>query len=123
VRVVARTAEVGARWGAEVVIDRGSPAASVVPQLEAAGVHVRQLAMPEFCSACGDFYDAALTRTVAHRGDYRLSEAVAAASRRNVGDKWAWRRRGGADISPLIAATLARWGAVTATVLPEPAIY
>jgi hypothetical protein len=53
--------------------------------------------------------------TVSHRGDYRLTDAVLGARRRSVGDAWVWDRRGNADITPLVAATLARWAAYEAT--------
>jgi hypothetical protein len=37
--------------------------------------------------------------------------ALAGAQKRPLGDAWAWARRGaGVDISPLVAATLAKWG-------------
>jgi hypothetical protein len=122
-RLVARTAEVALRWKATVVLDRGGPAASSIPALERAGVEVRQIALPDFVRACGDFHDAAVQARLSHRGDYRLTDAVAGATKRRVTDAWVWRRRGNADISPLIAATLARWGIVTRARIPEPAIH
>jgi hypothetical protein len=39
-----------------------------------------------------------------------LSAALAGATKRSLGDAWAWSRRNSAvDISPLVAATLALW--------------
>ncbi|HET6898524.1 MAG TPA: hypothetical protein VFK70_09260, partial [Vicinamibacteria bacterium] len=108
--------------------DRGSPAASAVPALEKAtarpdGTHrVRLLPLTDLVRACGDLHDAALRAGVSHRGDYRLTDAVTSATKRQVGDAWAWKRRGSADISPLIAATLARWGLLTAPEILVPAI-
>jgi hypothetical protein len=122
-RAVQRTIDTARRWTAPVLIERGGPAASSVPALEQAGVTVRVVSLPDFVRACGDFHDAALTRQLSHRGDYRLTDAIAAASKRTVGDAWAWRRRGGSDIAPLVAATLARWGIVTETVAVDPVIY
>jgi phage terminase large subunit-like protein len=121
--LVARTAEIATRWGGVVVMDRGGPAASAIPALERAGVTVRLIALPDFARACGDFHDAAVHARLAHRGDYRLSDAVAGATKRRVVDAWVWRRRGGADISPLVAATLARWGVVAGAEIPVPALY
>lgn len=43
-----------------------------------------------------------------------MTDAVTSATKRRVGEAWAWARRGNADISPLIAVTLARWGLITA---------
>lgn len=121
--LVVRTAEVAVRWDAMVIIDRGSPAASAVPALERAGATVRLIPLSDFVKACGDFHDAATHATLAHRGDYRLTDAVAGASKRRVGDGWAWRRRGGADITPLVAATLARWGVVAAALPLQASVW
>jgi hypothetical protein len=128
-RIVARAAEVANRWDCFITIDRGSPAASAVPALEKAtaredGSHrVRLLPLTDLVRACGDFHDAALRAGVSHRGDYRLTDAVTSATKRQVGDAWAWKRRGSADISPLIAATLARWSVLTAPEILVPAVF
>jgi hypothetical protein len=111
-RLVTRAAEIANRWDATLVMDRGGPAGSAIPALERAGVRLRLISVTDFVRACGDFHDAAVHARLTHRGDYRLTDAVAGASKRRVGDAWAWKRRGGADISPLVAATLARWGVV-----------
>lgn len=129
--LIAKTIEVARKWRAPVVIDRGSPAASAIPKLERAKVKVRLIPLTELCNACGDFFDAAHGREasddqpargpeLSHRGDYRLTDAVASATKRKVGDKWAWNRRGGADISPLTAATMARWCVLTTKPPPKP---
>lgn len=122
-RLSRRTIEVAAAHRATVVLDRGNPASSLVPQLERAGVDVRLISGPEFARACGDFFDAARYRRLSHRGDYRLADAVLAATKRTMGESWVWRRRGPSDISPLVAATLARWGIVSAAPKPVPAIH
>jgi hypothetical protein len=122
-RLVGRAAEVAVRWGVPVVLDRGGPAASAIPALERAEATLRLIAVPDLVRACGDFHDAAVHGRLSHRGDYRLTDAVAGATKRQVVDAWAWRRRGGADISPLVAATPSRWGVVSAEALPEPAIF
>lgn len=122
-RVVSRAVDVGLRWDATVVVDRGGPAASTIPALEQAGVRVRLISLPDFVRACGDFHDAAVHARLSHRGDYRLTDAVAGASKRKVGDAWAWKRRGTSDITPLIAATLARWGVVAAEEPLVPQVY
>jgi len=81
---------------------------------------VRLIPFTELVRACGDFHDAAVHARISHRGDYRLTDAVASASKRQVGDAWVWRRRAQADISPLMAATMARWGVLTTPALPKP---
>jgi hypothetical protein len=130
-RIVARAAEVANRWGALITIDRGSPAASAIPALErltltddGSGRHkVRLIPLTDLVRACGDFHDAASHARISHRGDYRLTDAVTGASKRRVGDSWAWMRRGRADISPLVAATLARWGVVAGAEELVPGVW
>lgn len=108
---------------AEVVIDRASPASSALPAFDRAKIKYRLIGLPEHARACGDFHDAVMRGALTHRGDYRLNDAVAAATRRPVGDSWVWHRRAGADITPLTAATNARWGIVSAPVPATPRIY
>jgi len=122
-RLSFRTIEVATRARCPVVLDRGSPAASLVPALERAGVTVRLLSLPDFARACGEFYDAARFRKLSHRGDYRLADAVLGATKRTMGEAWVWKRRGPSDITPLVAATLARWGIVAAAPVPVPRIF
>lgn len=127
-RLVRRAGEIARDQDAYVVIDRGSPAASAVPALERAtsrgsSHRVRLIAHTDLVRACGDFHDAAVHGRLSHRGDYRLSDAVAAATKRKVGDAWCWSRRGNADITPLVAATLARWGVQTSPPARVPRIY
>ena len=122
-RLATRTIEVAKRARAVVVLDRGNPASSLLPTLEREHVDVRLIPGTEFARACGDFYDAVRHQRLAHRGDYRLADAVLGATKRAYGEAWVWKRRGPSDISPLVAATLARWGVVTATAPLVPAIY
>jgi hypothetical protein len=116
-RLIVRAGEVADRHGARLVIDRGSPAGACLPALDRAGAKVDVIPQTELARACGEFHDAVLAQLVAHRGDARLSDAVLAASKRRIGDGWVWNRRAGADISPLMAATLARWGELAAAPL------
>ena len=110
------------QWDGLITLDRGSPAASAIPALErltddGKGNHrVRLIPLVDLVRACGEFHDAAVHARLSHRGDYRLTDAVTSATKRRVGESWAWARRGNADISPLVAATLARWGLITAPV-------
>ena len=122
-RVIEHAVNAAKRWKATVIIDRGSPAGSALPAFDRAKVKVRLIAQPEFGRACGNFHDAVHRGEISHRGDYRLNDAVAAATRRPVGDSWVWQRRAGADITPLTAATNARWGIISAPVPATPRIY
>ena len=121
--LVARTIEVADRQDAAVVIDRGSPAGACIPALERANVNVELLSLPELQRASGEFHDAVIAGLVAHQGDPRLTDAVLSASKRRVGDGWVWNRRAGADITPLGAATLARWGVLVGPEPGGPQIY
>lgn len=112
--LVSRTVEVAKRHNATVVLDRPSPAGACIPALERADVPVALVAIPDVQRACGEFHDAAIAGLIAHAGDPRLTDAVLGATKRQIGDGWVWNRRAGVDITPLNAATLARWGAVTA---------
>jgi hypothetical protein len=108
-----------------VVVDPAGLAGSLVPHLEEAGFTsvgpsvvapgARALVKPtarDAAQACGLFYEAVTdARTLRHLGQPELATALAGATRRPLGDAWAWDRKGsGVDITPLVAATLAHWG-------------
>lgn len=99
-----------------VVIDTVGQAGSFVVQLEAAGVKVITPNGREYAQACGEFYSAVVPRknetaTLVHISQDTLNSAVAQAGKRKLMDSWAWdKRTASGDISPLVAATLARWG-------------
>jgi hypothetical protein len=65
----------------------------------------------EVAAACGQFYDAVTEQSLSHLDQAPLASALAGAQQRPLGDAWAWARRiVSVDISPLVAATLAKWG-------------
>jgi phage terminase large subunit-like protein len=97
-----------------VVLDGAGPVASFVPDLDRAGVRVVVTRAREFAGACGRFYDAVVGGHIIHRGQAELDLAVAAAKTRKLGDAWAWARMNvESDISPIVAASLALFGAQT----------
>ena len=103
-----------------IVCDGKSPAASLVDKLEKRlkaerrNVEVKVTTSSEHAEACGDLYDAVDQGTVRHLDQLELRDALKGAGRRPLGDAWAWSRRSSSvDISPLVSATLARWGAET----------
>lgn len=110
--VVSRVAEiVGNHRPAVIVADGVGAAASLIPQLEARGVQVATVSAQEHARACGAFYDAVTEDRIRHLGTVELTAAVKGASKRPLGDSWAWSRKSSStDISPLVAATLAHWG-------------
>lgn len=111
--LVARAQELSGRWGAtRWVVDTTGPAASLIPDMERAGLNVHPASAKDLVVACGQFYDDVLEHRIRIRRHARLDEAAAGAAKRSIGDAWAWTRKSAAaDISPLVAATLALWGA------------
>ena len=108
--LVARAKELQAKWGGSLAVGAGSPAASLLVELEQAGVKVLEVSTPDHAKACGNLYDAVLQRTLRHLGQPELEAAVRGADRKFSGDTWLWSRRASTvDITPLVAATLAKW--------------
>lgn len=99
--------------------DGGGPAAGIMDQLAAmnvtgfrsesspGGLLVR-FTTPTWAAGCAGLFDLIQAGTVRHRAQADLDAAVAAATRRAVGDRWVWQRRSGVvPVSPLTAATAA----------------
>lgn len=94
--------------GVPVVVDLGSPAAVVAADL---GETVNPAAR-DVAHACSGLLDALTNRAAWHAPAAALDAAVKGATRRPMGESWAWSRRNSlVDISPLVAVTLALWGA------------
>jgi hypothetical protein len=110
--LVPRLMEIAKKWKAPVVIDAGSPAGSIIGQLENAGVKVIAIGLRDYARACGSFYDAVQERTICHLDDPNLRDAIIGSSKRPLGDSWAWNRQSTTNITPLVAVTLARYGLV-----------
>jgi phage terminase large subunit-like protein len=106
-----------AKAGADsVLIDKGSPASSMIGLLEEAGVTVTEVSTADHARAVGMFLNAVHAGQLRHTGQQSLRSAVVAATLRPTGDAELWSRRSSKmDISPLVAVTIAL-GAV-----PEPA--
>jgi phage terminase large subunit-like protein len=110
--VADRTEKLLDRWGrVPVLIDAGGPAASLLPDLAGRHVDVTVIGSRDYTQACGLFYDAVVGDELRHLGQTPLDVAVAAARKRTIGDAWGWARKDLTDISPLVAATLAVFGA------------
>jgi hypothetical protein len=123
-QLVARAAANANAFDGLIVVQAGSPAASEIPTLERLtaygrkGKHrVKVLSQPEMARAVGSFYDAVSARRLSHRNDPRLNDDVHQVTRRAIGDVFVWERHG-----PLSAATLARWGVLTAPADRGPAV-
>lgn len=109
------------RYGADVVIDGKGPAAMLIPSLQDAGVRLRIMDTAEVLDACASLFDLVQDGKARHESFPELDAAIRAATKRSVGDRWAWGRRASvADISVLEAMTLAAWWADKSLL---PAIY
>jgi len=101
-----------ARHRGAVVVADSLVAASAVAELNRARVTVDPIGASDHARACGSFVDRLAAGTVSHRAQPVLDDAVTGAARRPLGDAWLWSRaRSTVDISPLVAVTLAAWGA------------
>ena len=94
-----------------VLADATGPGGSVFHKAEDLGLVVTAVSAPEHAKACGLLYDMVDQQAFRHLGGLELRAAVRGATKRPLGDAWAWSRRNSTvDISPLVAATLALWG-------------
>lgn len=97
-----------------VLCDPAGPAGSLVAEMTALGVEVVPVSGKEHAQACGVLYDTVFQGRLRHLGTPELESALEGAVKRQLGDAWAWSRRSSSvDISPLVACTLAQWGAQT----------
>jgi hypothetical protein len=98
-----------------VLCDAKSPAFALVPELEEVlGLEIVPLSAGEYAQACGKLVDLVAQSAVRHLAQPELTSAIKGASTRPLGDAWAWSRKSSAvNISPLVAGTLALWGAST----------
>lgn len=111
--VVPRLVELQETWDpVGVVVDAGSAAGALVPELLRNRVNIIQMTGREYQQACGNFYDAVRSQKIVHTGQDPLTMAVDGATMKFTGNQlFSWARRTpDANISPLVAATLALEG-------------
>jgi hypothetical protein len=95
-----------------IILDQRSPAAALMPALVERGLRFEVIGGGEYAQACGLFFDDVAEKRLMHLGTSELAAAVLGAKKRPLGDAWAWSRKTSTvDISPLVAATLARFAA------------
>ncbi|ASR85892.1 terminase [Mycobacterium phage Shaobing] len=101
-----------------VVIDDASPAAALIPELKRRKVKVRRTSAGDMAKACGLFENAAIVEDTLTHGDQKdVTEALMGARKRPIRDAggWGWDRRDPTCvIHPLVAVTLALFGALDA---------
>lgn len=110
--VAERAAELSERWGLPIRVEAGSPASVLIPAMRQAGAVVEEVPPSGHVAGAGMLLAACEDDGLRHVGQAALTSAVKAAARSNAGDgavKWA-RRSTKADISPLVAVTLALSG-------------
>lgn len=104
-----RLGELDRKWNPTIVVDRLGPAGYLLNELETDGIKPVALSTTEYAYSCSKFYDAVHDNRIHITGRApSLDDAVAHARKRPIGDQWVWARQNtSADISPLVAATLA----------------
>lgn len=105
--VVENVAAKAKKQKAYVVIDGTGPAASFEAPLKAKGVKVQRLSGPEVALACARLFDAVVDGEVSVRSSALFDSAAAAVRKKPQGDRFVWSRKTSADVTPLIALTLA----------------
>lgn len=99
--------------------DRMGPAVAVADAAARAGLDLTPVTFEDLAAACPTFLSGLAAKTIRHRPHPALDAAVAASTRREVGDRWVWGRRGATStIAALMAATIAVW-AVDHAPIPE----
>ena len=102
---------------ARFVIDPRGPAASLISDLKAVGIEPVEVTAQDYATAFADFVSAAHENKLRYPAPAPdLTDAVTDARKAPLGDRWKWGRRNStsADISPVVACTLALWGAKNA---------
>lgn len=99
------------QWNLPIVVQTGTPAAALIPQLEAAGVPVREVSTEEHARACGQFFDMTAEARFRHIGQGELDTSVRNAVKKDQGSgAFVWdRKKPAVDVSPLVAVTLAAY--------------
>lgn len=99
-----------------VVVDQASPAASLVPELRARKCNVVTTSAANMAQACGVLENRISTDTLTHGAQKPLTDAILGARRRPIRDAGGWaldRSDPTSMIYPIVAATLALFGATT----------
>lgn len=112
--VVAEAKRIQAERRCAVVVDEGGPAADLIPALDAAGVILTPMKLPDVKDACAQIHMRVVEGRLAHPAHPLLDSAVSSARKRDVGDtgRWLWGRKlSTGDISMLEAVTNALWAA------------
>lgn len=102
-----RLVELARRHDAPVVLDAQGPLAPLVDDLRLQGVRVVGLRTADVTTAALRTLDAIVEGRIKVRTDPRLDEAAASVRKRPVGERWMFARASDADVSPMLALSLA----------------
>jgi hypothetical protein len=121
--VVPALATLCERWHpVAVMVDLAGPAGALEHRCGEAGIPLEAVSAPDHAKACGLLVDQVEGEGLRHLGSGEVASALKGATRRPLGDAWAWSRRNSTvDISPLVACTLALFGAATLGWSPDEA--
>lgn len=111
--VATRLTELKERWKpVAVVVDAGSAAGALLPDLQRAHIRTKQISLRDYAQACGAFYDTVMQGNASHVGEPVLDAAVDAARQKHIGETaFYWTRKNVvSDISPLVGCTNALFG-------------
>jgi len=123
--VVERFKDLIEKWNpTAIVVDPNTPAGSLIPDLEAAGIEVTTTTLGEVARGFGIFYDGVSgkeyvdddgktvnPRNVRHRGQDELTDSVAIATERSVGEGRAWDlKKANGDVTAVDSVTKALLG-------------
>lgn len=108
-----------------VAVDTAGPAASLIVELEEAGIEVFKIGAQQAAAACGAFYDGTVAAgeeqpagddvprdrsPIWHLDQDSLTTALRGAVKRTLGASWAWDRVGtDVDLTPLVSCTNAAY--------------
>jgi len=110
--LIARAHDLWLKYKLPFVVDGSGPAGSLGVEIERLGVPVTFYTASDVVKACNAVTDDILGRRFTVLDPIGSTTAAAvSAVRKKSGDTWRWDRRGGGDISPLMAVTFARWAA------------
>ena len=110
-----RALELAEKHGLPIAVDRFGAVGTVADALERAGADLLTMTAADVANAAAAFLDGIAHHTLQVFPSEALSEAVAGAAQRPLGDSggFAWSRRASAaPVAPLVAASNAWWGAV-----------
>lgn len=111
-------------WWAGVIIDAYSPAKNLIDECKRSDIRVHNIGVKEIIESSQNFVDFAHGSTVFHIGQVQLTKALEDSRKRKVGEAgWAVARAtADTDVTPIVSAILALWGAATSKNLKKPII-